>query len=351
MEINGILAEMIFDHNNYKHDFYVEESYVIRWMYPHLTPHGLIMKINNRKARTPRRLVNADLDFWDWYTRRLASDPKFVRDIVARKSFSKLRSAIAGLYANTGLRPEANFRLAQEVLMPAGRIDEAKALIEDFAQRDPGNTKARSFIAQMDAIADLNDKIAALEKRQKDGKFDINTALQLSELYLQANRVGHFLALSTQLLKQPRLPPQVFYRLAVMYRKAGRKNEMHKALDLCADRLPDNTPAAVFLDMARMYEEVGQHEKMLAPLNRYLRAKPNDWKAWLDLAVVHDILKKPDEAAAALQRALSIGGQEAAIVVSRDPRLTALAQRITSRLQPGRRRPRLPSLPGVLPGR
>ena len=29
MEINGILAQMIFEHNNYHHDFYVEESYVM----------------------------------------------------------------------------------------------------------------------------------------------------------------------------------------------------------------------------------------------------------------------------------------------------------------------------------
>jgi hypothetical protein len=46
MTINGILAKMIFEANRAKHDFYVEESYVIPWMYPYLTPHGLIMKIN-----------------------------------------------------------------------------------------------------------------------------------------------------------------------------------------------------------------------------------------------------------------------------------------------------------------
>ena len=43
--------------------------------------------------------IRNDLDFWDWYTRRLTGDRRFVRDVVARKSFSKLRSAIAGLYA------------------------------------------------------------------------------------------------------------------------------------------------------------------------------------------------------------------------------------------------------------
>ena len=49
MTINGILAELIFEENKAKHDFYVEESYVIRWMYPYLTPHGLIMKLNRSR--------------------------------------------------------------------------------------------------------------------------------------------------------------------------------------------------------------------------------------------------------------------------------------------------------------
>jgi hypothetical protein len=47
MEINGILCEMIWRNNNFRHAFYVEESYPIQWMYPYFTPHGLIMKLNN----------------------------------------------------------------------------------------------------------------------------------------------------------------------------------------------------------------------------------------------------------------------------------------------------------------
>ena len=40
MMINGILCRMIFEANKQKHAFYVEESYVIPWMYPYLTPTG-----------------------------------------------------------------------------------------------------------------------------------------------------------------------------------------------------------------------------------------------------------------------------------------------------------------------
>ena len=53
MKINGILCRWIFDKNKDKHAFYVEESYVIPWMYPYLEPYGIIMKINHDPLPTP----------------------------------------------------------------------------------------------------------------------------------------------------------------------------------------------------------------------------------------------------------------------------------------------------------
>ncbi|MEP6664169.1 MAG: DUF2723 domain-containing protein, partial [Verrucomicrobiota bacterium] len=47
MSINGILTKMIFDANP-GHEFYVEESFPLDWMYPYLTPSGIIMKINRQ---------------------------------------------------------------------------------------------------------------------------------------------------------------------------------------------------------------------------------------------------------------------------------------------------------------
>ena len=100
MEINGILTRMMFDHERLRRAFYVEESYVIPWMYDYLTPHGLIMKLNSDSNSINDAIVRNDMEFWDWYTRRLLRDPAFRRDFAAQKSFSKLRTAIAGLYAS-----------------------------------------------------------------------------------------------------------------------------------------------------------------------------------------------------------------------------------------------------------
>jgi hypothetical protein len=51
MEINGLLAKIVFDKNPDR-EFYVEESFALDWMYPHLEPHGLIMKINRQPVVT-----------------------------------------------------------------------------------------------------------------------------------------------------------------------------------------------------------------------------------------------------------------------------------------------------------
>jgi len=64
MAINGLLAKIIFDKNPGK-DFYVEESFPLDWMYPHLTPHGLIFRLNRETLPTlSPEVVAKDREFW-----------------------------------------------------------------------------------------------------------------------------------------------------------------------------------------------------------------------------------------------------------------------------------------------
>jgi hypothetical protein len=58
-------------------------------------------------------MIKNDREFWDWYVARLVSDSKFERDIVARKTFSKLRTSIAGLYAARGYQAGRNMHLSR----------------------------------------------------------------------------------------------------------------------------------------------------------------------------------------------------------------------------------------------
>jgi tetratricopeptide (TPR) repeat protein len=129
MNINGLLAKMIFDRNP-KNEFFVEESFPLKWMYPYLTPFGIIMKVNRQPLPAlTEDILRKDHAFWSKYSDRLIGnwinydtpvkeiaafaervylhrdftgfkgDRKFVRDDQGQKAFSKLRSSIAGVYA------------------------------------------------------------------------------------------------------------------------------------------------------------------------------------------------------------------------------------------------------------
>jgi hypothetical protein len=105
-------------------EFYVEESFPLSWMYPLLTPHGLVLKINREAPpELSGEVVQRDREYWtryvgpmigDWlkpqtsfseivafvektYLRRdldgFTGDPRYVQNDVPQKSFSKLRSA------------------------------------------------------------------------------------------------------------------------------------------------------------------------------------------------------------------------------------------------------------------
>jgi tetratricopeptide (TPR) repeat protein len=361
MEINGILAQMIFEHNNFRHDFYVEESYVIGWMYPYLTPHGLIMKLNQHQTPLTPVMVRNDRDFWDWYTRRLVDSEKFRRDVVARKSFSKLRSAIAGLYANRGryadaeqgfqearilypLSPEANFRLAQEVMMPQQRFGECRKLIEAFFVLDPGNTKSLEFVDQVRKIEDLDVRIRQLEaERQKDGKMDISKAFELADLYRQAHQTQLFVAIISGILETPGLPPEYLFQAATLLRRANVVEEMNKALKRCMESLPPNTPPDRLLDIARLYGETKQYAKMGEVMQVYLTRQPNDWRGWLDMATVQISQNRKTEALQCLERAVRFGGNEAVRTIMKDPRLGPLYQPQTSSTRD------LMGIPGIMP--
>jgi hypothetical protein len=129
MSINGLLTKVMFDANP-KNEFFVEESFPLDWMYPHLTPFGIIMKINRQPlASLSNEILDRDHAFWREYSKRLTGDivnydtpvkeiaawvekvyvhrdfrgivgdRKFIRDNDAQKAFSKLRSSIAGVYS------------------------------------------------------------------------------------------------------------------------------------------------------------------------------------------------------------------------------------------------------------
>jgi len=211
MAINGLLTKVIFDHNP-KNEFFVEESFPLDWMYPYLTPFGVIMKINRQPLpELTEDVVKRDHEFWKQYSKRLCGDfidyetpltniaafiekiylrrdftgftgdRKFVRDDQAQKAFSKLRSSIGGIYAwrigdpnnrNPVVQqrmikeaefafkqafafcpysPEAVFRYVN-LLLGMRRFEEAYIIASTCLKLDPYNTQVMGLVKNLQDI-------------------------------------------------------------------------------------------------------------------------------------------------------------------------------------------------------
>jgi hypothetical protein len=209
MSINALLAKKVFDANPRK-EFFIEESFPLDWMYPHLSPHGLIMKITRTPLKElPKDAVQKDQEYWKRFTDGAlgkwlspttsvdqvcdfattvfenkeagdyGSDEKFVRNDYACKTFSKLRSSMAGVYAwrakhsaspeekqrmgtaaDFAFRqafalcpysPEAVFRYVN-LLVDQGRKKDALKLIETAEQIDPRNSGIANLHSEVEQM-------------------------------------------------------------------------------------------------------------------------------------------------------------------------------------------------------
>ncbi|MBI2442109.1 MAG: DUF2723 domain-containing protein [Lentisphaerae bacterium] len=305
MEINGIISRSIFEANKWRHDFYVEESYVINWMYPYLIPHGLILKINKEPLSelTPEMVKN-DQDFWAWYYERLMNDRKFQRDVVARKTFSKLRCAIAGVYvfrrlmndAEIAFRqavnmypasPEANFRMA-DMYLQMGRFAEAVQLLEANLAVDPKNDRITGFIGQIKSMAQMNQRATQLQAQLSQGSGTLDMVFELATIYQRTGREQGFQDLSMQVLNNSNIPPQAYLKVA---------------------ELASNPPRWPLL--AEAYQ-------------RYLQRQPSDPRGWLELACAQVQMAQNDSALRSLRQAVACGGEPLKDMIRKDGRLDPL---------------------------
>jgi hypothetical protein len=211
MSINGLLTKVIFDRNPDR-EFYVEESFPLDWMYPHLSPNGLIMQINREPLPDlSEGIVRQDHQYWSQQLRRMlgdwldnntpvsqvtafaqkvylqhdldafTGDPQFVQDSWAQKAYSKLRSSIAGVYAwrmANAQTPEEKQRMAQEadfafrqafalcpsspealfryanLLVESKRNEDARLLAETSLKMDPKNTQVQDLLAKLKSASE-----------------------------------------------------------------------------------------------------------------------------------------------------------------------------------------------------
>ena len=267
MAINGLLTKVIFDKNP-DHEFYVEESFPLDWMYPYLTPFGIIMKINRQPLpELTDDIVKKDHAFWSQYSERMIGnwvdyktkvadicdwaekvylahdfsnfegDPKFLRDDNGQKAFSKLRSSIGGIYkwryeqlirnptanpvekqrmakeaefafkqafAYCPYSPEAVYRYVQ-LLLSLQRVDDALRIAKTCQKLDPFNGQIESMVKQLEG----NQKATTTTTVQ--GYFD-----QINK-HIQAKQTNEANAMLEQLLNHPQSDANVLMIIATKY--------------------------------------------------------------------------------------------------------------------------------------
>ena len=321
MEINGVLTKMMFDHERLRHAFYVEESYVIRWMYPYLTPHGLIMKINPETNALNGEIVRNDMEFWDWYQRRLLRDPAFRRDFPAQKSFSKLRAAIAGLYANRGqtsiadqafreavllypASPEATFRYAQEVLMPMRKWTAINDLLDYTDRVDPNNSRTTQMRDYVKKLKTVTENITRLQAKAAQGGMSLQENLELAQNYLSVGHNGAAANAIRKLLARPDANSfDPLYVSATTLAQCGQRGDAANAMKRALALVPPNLDPRFRREMAAVLAEGGLMAESESCMEEYLRIQPKDADAWLQLAIVKDALGKTYDAQNAIYQA------------------------------------------------
>lgn len=321
MKINGILSEMIFKHNQYRTEtrtdektrpvgaavvhedpqinpetghppartFYVEESYPMPWMYPYLTPHGLIMKVNSQPTAITDEMIKNDTDFWNWYSDRLLNDNRFIRDIVARKSFSKLRSSIASLYAARNhmkeaeaaylqaialydLSPESNYRLA-ELLARQGRYDEAIAMQEAFLEKDPKNEQAKQFVEHLKSRENMYGRLQTLEQKIAREPLAYEEILELAGLYHKVGNVRKADGLMLEFLQSGNVTPERAMQMGQLAASKNRFVVVEQAMKAYTRLRPEEV--SVWLDLAALQLMMEKRPDMWKSIDRAIEADPD----------------------------------------------------------------------------
>ncbi|MEN9572784.1 MAG: hypothetical protein RL514_639 [Verrucomicrobiota bacterium] len=395
MSINGLLTKVMFDKNP-AHEFYVEESFPLDWMYPHLTPSGIIMKINRQPLpEMTQEIVDRDHRFWSKYSERLIGnwidydtsvsnicrvaeqvyvrrnyenlkvdgkdvkpDSRFVRDDDAQKAFSKLRSAIAGVYfwrineagrrgnlaeqqrmikecdfafrqafAYCPFSPEAVFRYTN-LLISLGRVDDALLIARTFGKLDPNNRSAKDLIDQLSAIrqqqgasaqlgrgvdptqaAAVQNQVAQLDAAYRANPTNAQAGMNLVAAYVQLRQTNQAIAILDHLSQVASNDIVTLVQLAQAYPQLGQHAKSQLALTrmlpLSEQILADPKADGPRLQGAlQTYQLVGNVPKMEAALQRLVKLNPTSPELWYDLGALLAYQTNINAAVAAVSNAV-----------------------------------------------
>jgi tetratricopeptide (TPR) repeat protein len=340
MSINGLLTKVIFDRNPH-HEFYVEESFPLDWMYPYLEPFGIIMKIDRHPIQElSQEVIDKDHAFWSEYSRRtignwitydtsvkqicdwaedvylrhdlshFTGDPRFVRDDDGQKAFSKLRSSIASsIYQwrseaqnsrSATERPrvlkEAEFALKQafafcpfspevvfhymNLLLSQNRIDDAILILQTCHSLDPYSDQINYYLEQLKKSKTAGPGTAAAEQ------------------------VKQALAQVQQALAH------------------GQTNVAEQVLDQLLNYA--GADPATLIAVADGYLRLHNMAKSEQAVVRLTQLEPNSSQPWYNLAIIQSFRGAVPEAVASLKKSLELNAAE----IAKDPKMINLREHL-----------------------
>ena len=299
-EIFGKMLRWIWERNKDEHEFYVEESFQIEWVYDYALPEGLIFKLEKERVEEiPREVVEKDFRFWAGYKEMLLGNPRFRDDYDARRSFSKLRVSQGNLYRHRGLGREAEMAYREalelsasnmEAILPLleifwgqGRFGEAMRVLEGAYADDPNNSQ----LVELARISEQREKFhgEVVELREK----------------LRANPTDQ----------------AVLERLLAVYATVGMTNEARPVVEGAIKDFSTN--AKVLLTLASFSEASGFLDSELEALRALVKLRGEDARARYLLGRVY--LKNRDEGRAVveLKKAIELGGGQWLETLRADP--------------------------------
>jgi tetratricopeptide (TPR) repeat protein len=359
MAINGLLTKVMFDHNP-KNEFFVEESFPLDWMYPHLTPYGVIMKINRQPLISlSEDVLQRDHQFWKQYSKRLTGDVvdydtsikqicdwiektylrhdfngftgdrKFIHDDDGQKAFSKLRSSIGGIYA-WRLSPQSPPQYRPKSDAEFQRVlKEAEFTFRQAFAFCPYSPEALfRYVNLLLPLNRVDDALLLGETCLKLDPYNAQVIGLVSNLQSIKNQMSSMVpaqphndlqGMEEEVRKNPN-NVQASVQLAGVY---AQVQQTGRAMQLLEGALTNpSVQPNVVIHAAQIYNQLGDLPKLEAALERLTKVSPESPEAWYDLAAMKANLGKNAEALPALSRCLELSAKR----LQRDPKARDLAK-------------------------
>lgn len=347
MTINGLITKVMFDKNP-TNEFFVEESFPLEWMYPHLTPFGVIMKINRQTLPTlPEEVLARDHAFWSKYSERLIGnwitydtpvkeivefvekvylrrdlsdfkgDRKFVRDDQAQKAFSKLRSSIGGVYAwrlNPSTPPEFRPKTPEEHERIRKEADFTFRQAFAFCPYSP--EAVFRYVQLLTQYGRFDDALLIAETCLKLDPFNgqvmglVGNLRAIRKQQADFEQARNNLAQMEQNVRNSPTNFQAALDLAAAYFQIQQTDRAIAVLDQVLANPQVN--ASAILAIATVYNDLKNFPKLEQALERLVVIMPESPEAWYDLAAFKAFLNKPADAIEPLRKAMELNTQRLA---------------------------------------